>query len=65
MQKLELEVPELEDFKEDIRLKSCLNYVIKNFREVEPILREHWIKKELKRIEKEKERKYEKRKENR
>lgn len=54
MPKLELEVPEME-YKEDIRLKSCLNYVIKNFREVEPILREHWIKKELKRIEKGKE----------
>lgn len=50
MPKLELEVPELEDFKEDIRLKSCLNYVIKNFREVEPILREHWIKKEMKQL---------------
>lgn len=53
--KLELDIPEV-DYKEEIRLKSCLNYVIKNFREVEPILREHWIKKELKRIEKEKDR---------
>ena len=56
MSKLELEVPELEDFKEDIRLKSCLNYVIKNFREVEPILREHWVKSEMKKLEKDKER---------
>lgn len=56
MPKLELEVPELEDFKEDIRLKSCLNYVIKNFREVEPILREHWVKSEMKKLEKEKDR---------
>ena len=56
MPKLELEVPELEDFKEDIRLKSCLNYVIRNFTEVEPILREHWLRKEMKKLEKDKER---------
>ena len=56
MPKLELEVPELEDFKENIRLKSCLNYVIRNFTEVEPILREHWLRKEMKKLEKDKER---------
>ena len=56
MPKLELEVPKLEDFKEDLRLKSCLNYVIKNFREVEPIIREHWIKKEMKKLDKDEER---------
>ena len=53
--KLELDLPEV-DYKEEIRYKSCLNYVIKNFREVEPIIREHWIKKEMKKLEKEKER---------
>lgn len=55
MPKLELEVPELGDYKEDIRLKSCLNYVIKNFNELEPIIREYWVKSEMKKLEKEKE----------
>ena len=52
--KLELEVPEM-DYKDDLRLKSCLNYVIRNFTEVEPILREHWLRKEMKKLEKDKE----------
>ena len=53
--KLELDLPEV-DYKEEIRYKSCLNYVIKNFNELEPIIREHWIKKEMKKLEKDKER---------
>ena len=53
--KLELDLPEV-DYKEEIRYKSCLNYVIKNFNELEPIIREYWIKKEMKKLEKEKER---------
>ena len=55
MSKLELEVPEM-NYKDDLRLKSCLNYVIRNFTEVEPILREHWLRKEMKKLEKDKER---------
>lgn len=51
--KLELDLPEV-DYKEEIRYKSCLNYVIKNFKELETIIREHWIKKEMKKLEKEK-----------
>jgi hypothetical protein len=53
--KLELDLPEV-DHKEEIRYKSCLNYVIKNFNELEPIIREYWIKKEMKKLEKDKER---------
>lgn len=49
--KLELDLPEV-DYKEEIRYKSCLSYVIKYFKELEPIIREHWIKKEMEKIEK-------------
>ena len=39
------------------RLEEKIDYLVTvNGKEVEPILREHWIKKELKRIEKEKDR---------
>ena len=57
MEKIIIEYPEdFEDWKEEKHVKNCLNYVVANFKEIEPILREHWLRKEMKKLDKEKER---------
>ena len=58
--KLELDVPPFKDYQTEIRFKSCLNYVIDHFYEVEPLIQEYWLKSELKKLEAEKKKKLEK-----
>ena len=55
MEKLLIDVPQgFTDFKEMEHMKNCLNYVAANFYEVEPIIREYYLKRELKNLKKDK-----------
>ena len=57
MEKLLIDVPQgFSDFKEMEHMKNCLNYVAANFYDVEPIIREYYLKKEMKKLKEEHER---------
>lgn len=57
MEKIIIEYPkDFEDWKEEKHVKNCLNYVAQNFKEIEPVIRQFWINKEKKKLEKENER---------
>ena len=57
MEKIIIEYPEdFEDWKEEKHVKNCLNYIAANFKEIEPIIRQFWINKEKKKLEKDNER---------
>ena len=57
MEKIIVEYPnDFEDWKEEKHVKNCLNYVAQNFKEIEPIIRQFWINKEKKKLEKDNER---------
>ena len=57
MEKIIIEYPDdFEDWKEEKHVKNCLNYVAQNFKEIEPVIRQFWINKEKKKLEKDKER---------
>lgn len=58
MKKLICEIDCENDFKKEDHIASCLTYVLENFDEIEPTIREFWLNKEMKKLKKEK-KKYE------
>lgn len=54
MNKFTIDISYEGDWKEELRIKNCLTYVAENFNELEPIIKEFYIKKEMKKLEKEK-----------
>lgn len=44
------------NWKKEIHIRNCLCWVADNFDEIEPIIREYYLKKEMKKLEEEHER---------
>ena len=42
------------DYKKEDQIASCLTYVLENYDEIEPTIREFWLNKEMKKLKKEK-----------
>lgn len=58
MKKLIFNIDCENNFKREEHIANCLTYVLENFNEIEPIIREFWLNKEMKKLKKEKQ-KYE------
>lgn len=41
-----------DDWKREQQIQDCLDYVLENFDEIEPTIREFWLNKELKELQK-------------
>lgn len=44
---------EAKDWKEAKRIDNTLKYVVKNYKELEPLIKQYWLKKEREKLDKE------------
>lgn len=53
MKKLIFNIDCEDNFKREDHIANCLTYVLEHFDEVEPLIREHWLNSEMKKLKKE------------